>query len=76
MGWISVEDMLPDEHVNVIVFIKTAPQDDCWRMAVMYRYQHWCWRGHCSQIDDGGDSFDCIDERVTHWRPLPELPKS
>ena len=69
--WISVKDQLPDEGISVLVAMSTGPEPHDWDMAVMYRYQHWCWRGHCAEIADKDSGFhDDYYRTVTHWRPL------
>lgn len=53
--WVSVNDRMPEQYTDVIVFIKGDT------IAVDY-------------VDENGD-FYYYGEYVTHWMPLPELPK-
>ena len=61
--WISVDDRLPEEKVNCIVYYKHAycDNDDYWAIGTCFydgnKFQmHWSYK-------------------VTHWMPLPEPPK-
>jgi hypothetical protein len=66
MRWISVKDRLPEHETDVDIFIKIGVR----RANVLFtNYEedpHFYWEEH-----------DCIYEldEVTHWMPLPELPK-
>ena len=72
--WISVKDRLPDKDENYIV---TACDEGCsagegiWYSTVVvvaeYYKGSWTWYY-------GGHEFS-LDGIVTHWMPLPELPK-
>lgn len=62
--WISVEERLPEESGCVLCVIKNG-----WGPAVTEGY---FWKGdqYISPIDE-----DYSFEDVTHWMPMPELPK-
>ncbi len=78
--WISVNDWLPEEGHNVLVFISNS-RDEGYSIGY-YTSGNW-WGGiyrsnGCPEIDlfypEGGQHF--IDSSyVTHWMPLPESPK-
>ena len=61
--WISVKDRLPEEKVNCIVHYKHAycDNDDYWAIGICF------YDGEKFRID--------LSYKVTHWMPLPELPK-
>lgn len=61
--WISVEDRLPERDYYVLVHIADGSDghQGCYRSSVVD-----CWRGE----------FWCrCTGTITHWMPLPELPK-
>lgn len=61
--WISVEDRLPEEKVNCIVHYKHAycDNDDYWAIGICFY---------------DGEKFQLAPAyKVTHWMPMPELPK-
>ena len=72
--WISVEDRLPEEDDNYIV---TACDEGCsagegiWYSTVVvvaeYYKGSWTWY-------DGGREYS-LEGIVTHWMPMPKLPK-
>ena len=61
--WISVKDRLPEEKVNCIVHYKHAycDNDDYWEIGICF------YDGEKFQINPA--------YKVTHWMPLPQLPK-
>ena len=61
--WISVDDRLPEEKANCIVYYKHAycDNDDYWEIGICF------YDGEKFQINPA--------YKVTHWMPLPELPK-
>ena len=59
--WVSVEEMLPEEVENVLVFSRHG--DVTWIQTAYRIKKHW-WQM-------GGP----ISSYVTHWMPLPEPPK-
>ena len=61
--WISVDDRLPEEKVNCIVHYKHAycDNDDYWAIGICF------YDGEKFQLDQA--------YKVTHWMPLPQLPK-
>lgn len=76
MEWISVKDRLPDDDVEVLTFYATE---------VVQAYLHYGkWKGSRNVTNNMNDGY--VNDRticklggdydfVTHWMPLPELPK-
>lgn len=62
-GWISVKDRLPEQTGKYLATYKI--HNGSLKVGIAW-FQSW-----------EGESFwnDCAFERVTHWQPLPELPK-
>ena len=61
--WISVDDRLPEEKANCIVYYKHAFCEDENHVGI------------CVCFYDGDEfQMDSLHE-VTHWMPLPEKPK-
>lgn len=62
--WISVEDRLPELHTPVIGWVKLSIFSD-YQMVVVERLMHgWSHIANSQFIT-----------AITHWMPLPELPK-
>ena len=61
--WISVDERLPEEKVNCIVYYKHAycDNDDYWAIGICF------YDGEKFQMD--------WSYKVTHWMPLPKPPK-
>ena len=61
--WISVDDELPEEKVNCIVYYKHAycDNDDYWAIGICF------YDGEEFQMD--------LLYKVTHWQYLPQPPK-
>ena len=61
--WISVDDKLPEEKVNCVVYYKHAycDNDDYWAIGI------WFYDGEKFLFDPA--------YKVTHWMPLPNPPK-
>ena len=66
--WISVEDKLPDENADVIVFandiVNGFVETACYYVCPEYLSGGW--------REENGDPYEPI---VTHWMPLPTPPK-
>lgn len=64
--WISIKDRLPDDNTDVLIFTKF---DDETRHDTPYvrqaKYKEKCWYDVDVNTASG----------ITHWMPLPELPK-
>ena len=61
--WISVDDELPEEKANCIVYYKHAFCDDENHVGI------------CVCFYDGDEFQMDFLHKVTHWMPLPGLPK-
>lgn len=61
--WISVEDKLPDVHVQVLC----ATNDTVFEWYVILRRSS---KGGWVEVE-GYEFWPCV---VTHWMPLPKLP--
>ena len=61
--WISVDEILPEEKVNCIVYYKHAycDNDDYWAIGICF------YDGEKFKMD--------WSYKVTHWMPLPKPPK-
>ena len=61
--WVSVKERLPQEKVNCIVHYKHAycDNDDYWAIGMCF------YDGEKFRVDPA--------YKVTHWMPLPQLPK-
>ena len=61
--WISVDEMLPEEKVNCIVYYKHAycDNDDYWAIGICF------YDGEKFRVDPA--------YKVTHWMPLPPAPE-
>jgi len=69
--WISVDDRLPDDDVNVLVFAPATIGDDA---IAMTSYTH---NMHGYNIEGWRSPWQYFfyDHTITHWMPLPEPPK-
>lgn len=65
-NWISVNDKLPAQHVDVLTITKSKVIDKTsLEHSKFFRYNpHWTNREYITEIED-----------VTHWMPLPEAPE-
>lgn len=61
--WISVEDELPSDHKNVIVYAND----------IVMSWVETAWYGDDFWHDAEGE--ECYIPDVTHWQPLPDPPK-
>lgn len=72
--WISVKDRLPPYEKTVLVYYKDPyarfPDKDSW---VYTGYLDLC---NDKPKWDVEDMFDVVQELVTHWMPLPEMPEN
>lgn len=64
--WISVEDKLPELDKEVIILDKGKHIDIDFLMDDGEGGYFW-WKSD--------ESICCEDDEITHWMPLPELPK-
>lgn len=65
--WISVEDRLPEAHDDGSVDVVLVTDDFFIHMAY---FNHGIWR-----FCESGEMKEEMFYNVTHWMPLPELPK-
>lgn len=65
-GWISVNDRLPEEGKECLVFTKALIP------AVLCLHPHSI---EVDEIEDGNWLLNSSRTVVTHWQPLPEPPK-
>lgn len=73
-GWIKIEDRLPDNVGEYIVYAQdensSANEGIWWENVVIvaeYAFGEWTWRENSNDFD--------ITDIVTHWMPLPEPPE-
>lgn len=74
--WISVEDRLPDDGVEVIFIETWEGLPNSWNMYIGWRLDGG-WKEQAHSIEVHGDawtSHDVSDAYVTHWMPLPDPP--
>lgn len=63
--WISVKNRIPEYNTEILIidgeYIRIGD----------------CWENHCAIDDEPKQYFSSSDGymKVTHWMPLPELPK-
>ena len=65
MEWISVNERLPETYGEYIVFVKNLTGQIFLEKSIFvanYFYKQWLFEGW-------------VDNKVTHWMPLPEPPK-
>lgn len=69
--WISVEDMLPEDNLNVLVYAIGNNENSVIAMTgythKMYGYNIEGWRSPWQ--------YFFYEYKITHWMPLPEAPK-
>jgi hypothetical protein len=64
--WISVEDKLPELEKEVIILDKRKHTDIGFITDDGYGGYYW-WKND--------ETIWCKDDEITHWMPIPELPK-
>ena len=75
MTWISVKDRLPEENTPVLICTQwrdvwmASYYSECRIAQKLFSPAHW----DVETLRGGG--IDCKATDVTHWMPLPELPK-
>jgi hypothetical protein len=71
--WISVEERLPEDNQNVIVFVQHPISGHHWlQIAHMLRAMG---MDECQDDEWWIDSTGEVVYYITHWMPLPEPPK-
>lgn len=71
--WISVKDRLPDKGVPVLVAYLNYNNEELQGDGVaaqLYGPECWYWWEGSKE-----DSDDEVRVKITHWRPLPQLPE-
>ena len=66
ISWIDMEEELPDDSINVLIFgytMATSDHRDVW-------IAHWDSESGCWRHDNGGRAF-----LITHWSNMPTGPK-
>ena len=64
--WISVEERLPEPEKEVIILNKRK-QTDIDFLTDDFEGGYYWWKSD--------DIICCEDDEITHWMPIPELPK-
>ena len=71
--WISVEDRLPEDYANVIVYI-ASKKENVDSVVAITQYTHRMYgynlEGWCSPWQ-----YCFWDREVTHWMPIPNVPE-
>lgn len=67
--WISVEERLPEDDTGVLIAYKDIFGEPAIGQAIIRSFG-WCWFEGCVE-----DSVVEVRVEITHWMPLPELPK-
>ena len=71
--WISVEDRLPKDRVDVLFCEKWCDVPGIgW---YVYERKEWVANKDFVMSFDGGVDTNIDQKDVTHWMPLPDLPK-
>ena len=60
--WISVEERLPEDYEDVVIIMRDGASS--WYRVAYREYGGWSFGGGRR-----------VNDEVTHWMPLPELPK-
>ena len=65
-GWISVKDRLPDDKERYLICTEDGRIDIAYYQPIGDKFSDYepFWQGSCR-----------LTTSVTHWQPLPELPK-
>lgn len=79
MKWISVEDELPNEGVDVLIFIiyqRMIGGEYCEDEIIVNggRQDNEWFVGNQMMMWDFSYNLDFVDDDVTHWMPLPSPP--
>ena len=64
--WISVEDRLPEPEKEVIILNKSK-QTDIDFLTDDFEGGYYWWKSD--------EIICCDDDKITHWMPIPQLPK-
>lgn len=69
MGWISVEEKLPELNERVLVLCRFG--------LTKGRYADFCEVGERIQYPEGPGwkGYGAMSKLISHWMPLPEAPK-
>lgn len=78
MNWIPVAERLPDEGQDVLVYSPKGVFKDPVMCTVSLQKASYLERGYTWDASGFGGAdceFDFDENNITHWMPLPELPK-
>lgn len=70
--WISISERLPEERQSVLALRKEDPATFGGEAIELVR---WVGEGKWRDQENGDVRKDYFTKSLTHWRPLPELPK-
>ncbi|MDO4564816.1 MAG: DUF551 domain-containing protein [Clostridia bacterium] len=79
LKWISVKDRLPEAYTDVLLLVKDTEGEE----VNYWVFTGWLWddewattfcHGHKSIAKENAEHRCCANE-VTHWMPLPKLPR-
>jgi len=72
-GWISTNDILPDEKTPVWVCNKSKPKSLTTAL-VVWEDGGWLWYVQTYGDILDADSYECDDDyEFSHWQPFPEV---
>ena len=71
--WISVKDKLPDLNQRVLIYVNSNLNSKF--NSIEIGYPEDCQYEDIKIIWNHQDFCSWTDKEVTHWMPLPELPK-
>lgn len=70
-GWVSVKDRLPEKYIDVLVLVQYPKVN-----GYTGHYMVIAWKSDDDSWKSDNNNFNNDPEGVvTHWMPMPELPK-
>lgn len=75
--WISVKDGLPEVEsgFDCSKNVFTTDGKKIFVMTLFYDADGWMWANCYGDINSDGECDDDYNPYITHWMPLPNLPK-